>query len=365
MAEPIGIAVIGTGSIAEAHLYAYQKAAERVRLVAVVDTVETRARSVAERYGASTVLTDYRDVLSRDDVQAVSICTPPAWHVGISVDALRARKHVLCEKPVAPTLQGLDQIEAASDESGTVFSGVFQLRFGKGAMQLRIMLDDGSLGKLHLGMAETLWYRDAAYFAVPWRATWADQCGGVTVSQAIHLIDALIGALGVPVSVFARASGVRAMTECEETAVAVIHFESGAIGQVTSTVVATGPEISRFEIFGTAGSVHSRGSAYDATAEPMAIAMPDMREAEALGAALEQRVPHGYRMLHRPQVEDFLDAIEKGRPPMVGIPECRAVLNVTAGIYKSAMTGEVVQLPLQKDDPWYSELLPRGFKLEV
>ena len=166
----LGVAVIGTGSIAEAHLYSYKQEGERADLVAVVDVDEARARTAAGRYGVPDVYADYRDVLARDDVDVVSICAPPFLHVQMAVDSLLAGKHVLCEKPVAPTLSELDRIEEAERKSGKVFSGVFQLRFGKGAQQMRILLDEGRFGKVHLGLAETLWYRDDAYYdQVAWR----------------------------------------------------------------------------------------------------------------------------------------------------------------------------------------------------
>ena len=345
MPEPIGVAVIGTGSVADAHLYSYQKS-ERARLVAVCDVVETRAARAAERFEAESSCTDYRDLLRREDVQAISICTPPALHVEISVDALNSGKHVLCEKPVSPTLEGLDAIAEAQRGSGKVFSGVFQLRFGKGAQQLRIAVDEGRLGRIHLGVAETLWYRGEDYFSVPWRATWAEQCGGVTVSQAIHLVDALIWYLGDPRTVFAQADEFRGLTECEETCVAVVRFAGGAVGQITSTVVATGPEKSRLELYGTEASAVSQGTVYDATASAFEIGCPDPKAAQDIHDELEERVPRGYTILHRPQVEDFLDAIIEGREPLVGVPECRSALQLTAGIYKSAMTGERVDLPL-------------------
>ncbi len=363
MSGRVRVGIIGTGSIADAHLYAYQKAEGRAKIAAVVDVQQDRAARAAERFGVPEIMTDYRTLLARDDIDAVSICTPPSLHVEMSVAALAAGKHVLCEKPVAPTLSDLDRIEQAQKESGSIFSGVFQLRFGKGAQQLRWLLDEGRMGKIHLGMAETLWYRDADYFAVPWRATWADQCGGVTVSQAIHLIDALIWCLGRPTRVYASASTVRALTECEETCVAVIDFENGAIGQITSTVAAAGPEKSRLEVFGTTGSASSTGTAYDSTSEPFAIGMPDPAVAEKLAAEMEEKVPRAYRMLHRGQVEDFLSAIVDARPPAIGVDECRAVLQVTAGIYKSAMTGQAVDLPISPDDPWYNTLVPGGAML--
>ena len=187
MDEPIGVAVIGAGGIADSHLYSYQRLGERVRRVAVVD--ESRAARAAERFEFDEALTSYQDVLARDDVQAVSICTPPFLHVEMSTAALRAGKHVLCEKPAAATLAGLDEIEAAAQESGRIFSGVFQLRFGRGAQQLRMLADEGKFGRFHLCLAETMWYRaDAYYDDVAWRGRWDTEAGGATVSQAVHII---------------------------------------------------------------------------------------------------------------------------------------------------------------------------------
>lgn len=361
---PLGIAVIGTGSIAEAHLYSYQREPERARLVAVVDVAEDRARAAADRYGAPEVHSDYRQMLARDDIDAVSICTPPFLHVPMAVDALAAAKHVLCEKPVAPTLSELDRIEEAQRASGKVFSGVFQLRFGKGAQQLRILLDEGRFGSLHLAIADTLWFRDDAYYdEVSWRGTWDQECGGVTVSQAIHLIDALVWFLGEPKSVFARAGSFRQNIDVDDSSVAVIQFESGAIGQVTSTVSASGPERSRLEIYGSNLSAVSQGPVYDATSEPFALSSPVAPNAEAIQKEIEGRVPRAYRLLHRGSINDFLTAIHDGRDPLANINACRTALQVTTAIYKSAMTGQPVDLPIAHDDPFYTALPPAGYEL--
>lgn len=364
MGKQTGVAIVGTGAIAEAHIFAYEREAERARLVAVVDIERARAEDAAGRHGVKNVLTDYREALARDDVQAVSICTPPFTHVEIATAALRAGKHVLCEKPAAGTLAGLDAIEQAQKKSGAVFSGVFQLRFGKGARQLRLLLDDGRFGRLHLGIAETLWFRDRAYYEdVWWRGNWEHECGGVTVSQAVHLIDLLVWYLGEPVSVFAEAGVFRTDTETDDVSVAVVRFESGAIGQITSTVSAFGEERSRVELYGSELTAVSQGSAYAASSEPFLLSGPDEEKMEAARQEAEDRIPMGYRVLHRGAVADFLDAIESGRPPMVGIEACRAALQVTTGIYKSAMTGRPVELPIRKEDPFYRELPPAGFGL--
>lgn len=361
MSEPVRVAVIGAGGIAEAHLYAWSREPERAKIVALADVDEARAKAVAERFGVPDVVTDYHELLSRDDVDAVSICTPPHIHVPISVEALSAGKNVLCEKPVSPAPAGIDEIEAAQKASGKVFSGVFQLRFGRGAQQVRALLDEGKFGRLHLGVAETLWARDDAYYGVPWRGAWATECGGVTVSQAIHVIDAMVWFLGEPRTVFAQAGTFRAPIESDDTAAAIIRFANGAIGQITSTVTAFGEERSRLEVYGTRLSAVSAGSAYDSTSEPFKLGCSKPEEVATLVADIDERFPRGYKMLHRGQVNDFIEAIEGKHPPLAGIDACRTAVHVTAGIYKSAMSGQPVALPLAKDDPFYSALPPEGY----
>jgi|FLYL01.1.fsa_nt_gi predicted dehydrogenase len=364
MGRPIGVGVIGAGGIAEAHLFAYSREPERARLVAVADVDEGRARSAAERFGVAHFYTDYRELLARADVEAVSICAPPFLHVPMSVEALEAGKHVLCEKPVAPTLAGLDAIAAAQRSAGRVFAGVFQLRFGRGAQQVRALLDEGRFGRLHLGLAETLWYRgDDYYRQAAWRGSWRQEAGGVTVSQAIHLIDCLAWFMGRPVAVYAAAGTFRAPIEQDDTAAAIVRFEGGAIGQISSTVSALGPERSRLELYGTRLAALSQGKAYDSTAEPFAFYGANEEESAAVQDEMERRFPKGYRVLHRGAVADFLAAIEEGRPPLVGVEECRTALNITAGIYKSAMTGAPAELPLSPADPFYHELPPPGYAL--
>jgi predicted dehydrogenase len=364
MNEPIGVAVIGAGGIADSHLYSYQRLGERVRRVAVVDVDESRAARAAERFEFDEALLSYQDVLARDDVHAVSICTPPFLHVEMSVAALQAGKHVLCEKPVAPTLSGLDEIEAAARESGCIFSGVFQLRFGRGAQQLRALADEGKLGDLHLGLAETMWWRaDAYYDDVAWRGKWSTEAGGATVSQAVHIIDMLIWLMGEPERIYAEANSLRPNIEVDDNSIAIVRFKSGAIGQITNTVSAQSEQRSLLEFHGSKLSAISQGPVYDATVEPFLLSSADEAYAASLQLEMEERMPKGYRMLHRGSVTNFIEAIAEGRSPAVTIDDCRRALQVTTAIYESAMTQQPVTLPIEKDDPFYSGLPPDGFAL--
>jgi len=362
MTHPIGIGIIGTGEISVLHAAAYQALGERVRLAAVADIDMDRARALAGHFSIPAVHEDYQQVLADPDVQAVSICTPPFLHVQQSVEALQAGKHVLCEKPVAPNMAGLDRIAAAQRGSGRVFSGVFQGRFGRGARQVKALIERGRFGRLLLGFTHTLWMRDAAYYGVWWRGSWAQECGGASVSQALHGIDMLLWLMGEPSHLYAEADTLKMDIEVEDTAAAVVRFRSGALGQVLATVNCQDNR-SRLEIYGTALHAVSSEDAYQPTKEPFRLSAADPAYLESVQKEADELVPSGPPYLHLGMVEDFVGALEEGREPLVTVAECRRSLELVTALYRSAMTGETVSFPIEKTDPFYSSIPPEGMSL--
>jgi predicted dehydrogenase len=270
---------------------------------------------------------------------------------------------VLCEKPVSPTLAGLDSIEGAQRESGALFAGVFQHRAGQGGRQVKALLDLGRFGKLRFGLSETLWQRDQEYYDVWWRGTWEQEAGGATMGQGIHSIDTLIWLMGEPESVTGDAATVKLDIGVEDTALASVRFRNGAMGQIIVTVNAQDNR-SRLEIFGDELQAVSSESPYDPTREPFRLSsiVPSVAENAAEEAA--DLVPDGAKHLHVPVLGDFVDAIQQRRDPMVSVRECRRSMELITGMYKSAMTGERVTFPIAPDDPWYSQIPAAGFGLK-
>jgi len=362
MSEPIGIGIIGAGEISILHAAAYRDMGDRVRLAAVADVELARAQFLAERLSIPTVYDDYQNLLADPDVQAVSICTPPFLHVPQSVEALEAGKHVLCEKPVAPNMAGLDRIAAAERASGRVFSGVFQSRFGRGARQVKALIERGRFGRLLLGFTHTLWMRDAAYYGVWWRGSWAQECGGASVSQALHGIDLLLWFMGEPSHLYAEADTLKMDIEVEDTAAAVVRFRSGALGQVLTTVNCQDNR-SRLEIYGTTLHAVSSEDAYQSTKEPFHLSAADPAYLESVQREADELAPSGPPYLQIGMVEDFVGALEEGREPLVTVAECRRSLELVTALYRSAMTGEAVSFPIEKTDPFYSCIPPEGMSL--
>ncbi len=365
MADQLGIGIIGAGGISHSHLLAYRSKTNRdlARVVAIADIDEARAKEQAQQYEIEHVFTDWREMVAHPAVHAISICTPPFLHVEQSAAALRAGKHVLCEKPVAPTLAGLDEIAAAEREGGANFEGVFQHRVGQGAQQVKALLERGRFGRLVFGLSETLWQRPQEYYDVWWRGTWEQECGGVTMGHGIHSIDMLAWLMGEPESLIADATTVQLKIDVEDTSVATVRFRSGAIGQIIVTVNAQDNR-SRLEIFGADLQAVSTESPYDPTREPFRLtAIDPNRATRAMDEAMDLQ-PDTPRHLHVPMVHDFLRAIIDKRSPLVSIAECRRSMELITGMYKSAMTGQRVTFPIAVDDPFYSKIPPDGAALQ-
>ncbi len=362
MAAPIGVGIIGAGEISVLHAAACRDLGDRVRLVAVADIEEDRARTLAGHFAIPEVYDDYQRLLANPDVQAVTICTPPFLHVQQSVDALEAGKHVLCEKPVAESLAALDRIAAAAQASGLVFSGVFQHRFGRGAQQVKALIERGRFGRLLLGLTHTLWIRTPEYYEVWWRGSWERECGGASVSQGLHGIDMLLWLMGEPVALYAEAATLKADIEVEDTAAAVVRFRNGSIGQVLATVNCQDNR-SRLEVYGVELSAVSSEDAYQPTKDPFRLSAAEPAHLERVQKEAEELVPSGPQYLHLGMMEDFVGAIEDRRQPLVTVDECRRSLELVAALYRSAMTGEAVRFPIETADPFYSRIPPEGLSL--
>jgi UDP-N-acetyl-2-amino-2-deoxyglucuronate dehydrogenase len=363
MPDRLGISIIGAGDISRSHLLAFRSRTNRdlARVVGIADVDEARAKAQAATYGIGRTYATFEQALTDPEVDAVCICTPPFLHVEQSVAALRAGKHVLCEKPVSPTLAGLDTIAAAEREGGAVFSGVFQYRMGQGAQQLKALIESGRFGRLRFGLSETLWQRPQSYYDVWWRGTWEKESGGVSMAHGIHCIDTLMWLMGEPASLVADAATVKLDIDVEDTSVAIVRFRSGAIAQIAVTVNAQDNR-SRLEIFGDEVQAIS-ASPSAPTSIPFRLTSVDPAVAERARDEAARLVPDETKYLHVAVVHDFLRAIIEEHPPLVTVAECRRSMEIITGIYKSAMTGARVEFTIAPDDPFYRKIPPEGFGL--
>ncbi|MEK3722388.1 Gfo/Idh/MocA family protein [Paenibacillus sp. FSL H8-0034] len=188
------IAVIGAGSISEAHLTAYSVHPE-VELIAICDLNETRAQEKAERYGAGTTYTNYMELLQNPEIEAVSICTWNHMHAKIAIAALEAGKHVLCEKPLCKTVEEALNVQKAVHDSGKVLQVGYVRRYGTNVQTLRKFVDAGQLGEIYYAKASCLrrlgnpggWFSDSERSG-----------GGPLIDLGVHVIDLCWYLMGKP-----------------------------------------------------------------------------------------------------------------------------------------------------------------------
>lgn len=343
--SPIRFGVIGCGRIAPNHGQSILDSPKAI-LVAAADVILERAKAYTRKFGGQPY-SDYAELLKRPDVDAVSICTPSGMHSGIGIDAARAGKHVLVEKPMALSLKDADALIAACQQNGVNLGVVHQNRFNPAIVRLRKALEASRFGQLNQGSALVRWNRDQAYYdQAPWRGTWA-QDGGCLMNQSIHNIDLLQWMMGPVESVHAFTATRLRRIEAEDNAVAVLRFSSGALGLIESSVTVYPKNLEEtLAIFGATGTVSVGGVAVNRI-QAWRFAEGD-DEAQVLAEqAADPATVYGYG--HRPTIDAFVDAIRNdGDPPVPGT-EGRKALEIILAIYKSSRTGQPVQLPLQED----------------
>jgi predicted dehydrogenase len=190
----LGVAVVGAGSIASAHLDAY-RLEPRAAVVAVWDRHPERAAALADRYGVAQVHTSLRDLLGDDRVQAVSICTGNTSHAELAVAVLEAGRHVLVEKPLATTLTDALAVERAAATSGRVAQVGFVRRFSGNVVALKRFVDAGDLGEIYYARATNL--RRAGHPG-GWYGDKERSGGGPLIDIGSHVLDLCWYLMGRP-----------------------------------------------------------------------------------------------------------------------------------------------------------------------
>ena len=348
------VAIIGAGGISVAHIEAFLKFPDRCQIVAIADIYSDKAEARINEFQLSAkVVQDYKELLN-DDIDLVSVCTPPYTHAPIAIDFLRAGKHVLVEKPMASSLKECDEMNAAAQESGKILSVVAQNRFRTPMMNLKSVLDTGLMGKIVHAQVDSFWWRGHCYYDLWWRGTWEKEGGGCTLNHAVHHIDAFLWMMGRPTEVHAVMSNTsHDNAEVEDLSIAILRFPNGSLAQITSSVVHHGEE-QQLIFQGTDARVSvpwkikASKSKLNGFPEPH----PELEQKlESYYDSLPELTHEG----HEGQIDNVLRAIETGESVLIDGESGRATMELIMAIYKSASTGQPVQLPLDSEDAFYTK----------
>ncbi len=334
----IRFGLIGCGRVAPRHARSLAQLKE-TQLVAVADPKENRAVNFSAEYGA-VAYTDYRALLDRSDIDAVSICVPSGLHAAIAVNALEAGKHVLVEKPIAINLVDADRMIRLADAKDLRLGVVLQNRYNHPMQQLRTLIDENRLGRLYLGNACVRWYRPQSYYEDEWHGTWSMD-GGALMNQSIHHIDALQWFMGTVQSVYAYTATLGHQMEAEDVGVVILRFTSGALATIEGSTVTWPQNLEgSVAIFGEHGSVKIGGTALNR----ITLWKVDGQLEQESEILTSQRVdpPSVYGYSHREVIRDFAWAVQDGRSPTTPGREARKSLALVIAIYESARVGHEV-----------------------
>jgi predicted dehydrogenase len=360
--EKMRAAIIGTGAIAGNHMKALLSEPERVEVVAAVDVALENLNKFCDQHGIAHRYGDARAMFEAEKPDLVHICTPPASHYELSVMALKYGAHVVCEKPFVASLDELDRLQAVERESGRTCSVIFQWRFGSGAQHLKKLIERNELGRALVGVCNTLWYRDTAYYQVPWRGKWDTELGGVSTGHGIHAMDMFLWLLGDWDEVSAMMGTLDRQIEVEDVSMAHVRFSSGALGSIVNSVLS--PRQTSYVRFDFQRATVELEHLYAHSNEHWRYSIPESAPyTDEL--ARWQDIGKNVTGTQAAQLASILNALERGEAPLTTGAEARKTVEFLTSLYKSALTHQAVKRgSIGKDDPFYYHVYgaskPRG-----
>lgn len=333
----VNVGLIGCGRVARAHVAAL-KAAEHTRLVAVCDIKEDRAKAFAEETGAAPY-TDWRELLTRDDIDAIQICTPHYLHAEMAIAAANAGKHVLTEKPMAISVADADAMIEAARRNNVLLGVIFQNRYNDASQAIKQAIDSGRLGEIRGARAFITWDRSDDYYRnSDWKGTWDKEGGGVLIDQAIHTIDLMQWLIGEVDSIRATYdTRAHEYIHVDDVAEAYIKFKNGAIACVYANCFYVYDAPVYLEIVGTKGRAELVGS--EAT---IYIGNETLKVVQAQNEIVGKKY---WGSGHKRQIADFYYSVLKGEKPYIDGEAGKVAMCMVLAMYESARTGKTVKFP--------------------
>lgn len=354
------VGVAGVAGMGMFHVMSFPKH-EGVEVTALCDPWTKALEGAKGAAKDASTYTDFGEMCSSGEVDAVVIATPNSFHAEAVTTALRAGLHVYCEKPLAVTVSECRKIARLEAETKRTVQIGFQHRFQHGYASAKRIVASGEFGPLRRAdMRATDWFRPNAYFAKRgWRARWDAAGGGVLMMQAIHQLDSFLWICGTPSSVRAQAwrgrPGAEPPIQVEDDVYATLTFPGGANGMLSaSTLDPAG--LNRLEITCDRTTLLAEGDSLeqstweDATSQMLAHRTDIFNAPEVSGQTVP---PSGDAMTFDECVmaceADFVASALAGKPSSIGAVEATRSVEVANAIYLSSLIGEEVALPLDED----------------
>jgi UDP-N-acetyl-2-amino-2-deoxyglucuronate dehydrogenase len=327
------VGILGAGNISETHARA-ALSVPGVEIAAFCGQSADKVARLAGQYGGGAY-TDLDSFLAHRPMDFIAIGSPSGVHAQQGMAAVNRGLHVLVEKPIDVTTERADELIAAADRAGVRLGVFFQDRLRPAVAEMKRLVVDGVLGTPVIISGRVKWYRPPEYYSRSrWRGTLALDGGGALMNQAIHTVDLMLYLFG-PVKRVSGATATRIHSiEAEDTAVAVLEFESGALGTIEATTSAYPGYDRRIEMTGAEGTVileHDRLARVDLRSEAAAV---NTAAGDTTASASSPVVSDA--SAHARVIEDFVRAIRTNTAPACDGREGRRSVELVQAIYRSA-----------------------------
>ncbi|MGD1817765.1 MAG: Gfo/Idh/MocA family protein [Pleomorphochaeta sp.] len=350
----INIGIIGTGAIARIHIDSYKKFPKLCRIAAICDTVEEKAIEISKEKELDVkIYTDVNLMMKDSEIDAVSICLPPSLHSKFSILALNNKKNVLCEKPMATSIEECDLMIDAVNRNKKILSIVSQNRYKDEINKVNQILESNKIGKVHYANFNSLWWRSDIYYHLKYRGTWETDNGGCTMNHSIHYIDLMVMLFGMPKSVLAYFNNLNhPNSECEDISIAIFEYEDKVI-TFNSSLVSHGEQQS-ITIDGEEAQINIPWKVN--ASKSLANGFPTQNnEKEIEINEIYSSIENLEEIEHDAQIKHFLLAINDSTSPYISEVDGKKPVEIVMGIYKSAQEGKKVTFPIEKDDVYYKK----------
>jgi len=348
----VRLGIVGIGNMGSAHV-SWMPKIKNAELRAICDIDASKM----ERHPEIPHYTDSQSMIRSGQVDAVLVATPHYDHTTIGINALENGLHLLVEKPIsvhkADARRLIDAYRVHGESKGVVFGAMFNQRTDPHYQAIRRVVQSGELGAIQrTNWIITDWFRTETYYASGgWRATWAGEGGGVLLNQCPHNLDLFQWICGMPCRVRAFGGfGKYHNIEVEDEVTAYLEYPNGATG-VFVTTTGEAPGTNRLEIVGDRGKiVYENGQVLFTRTESSVVEVKNTSpELFASVPTWKCEIPvNGYGGQHQEILQNFVDAIETGKPLLAPAVEGIHSVELANAMILSALTGETIDLPLDE-----------------
>ncbi|MDR0795208.1 MAG: Gfo/Idh/MocA family oxidoreductase [Tannerella sp.] len=358
------LAIIGCGKVAHLHAKAIGNL-QNAKLAAVWSRTPESAEKMAAVYGAKPY-SDIGKMIRENNIDLAIVCNPHPFHKSVAVEAARAGANVLVEKPLASTLTDCDIIIDECRNAGVRLGVISQRRWYPPVQRVHKAIIEGKIGIPSLGTVNMLGWRDQKYYdSDPWRGTWDMEGGGVLVNQSPHSLDILLWFMGEVDEVYGVWRNLNhPYIEVDDTALAIVKFKNGGIGNIVVSNSQKPGIYGKVQVHGSNGAsvgVQTDGGAMFVAGMSSVLEPPvnDLWTVPGEELLLKEWVREDSEEFEKVdatvyyferQIEDFLQALDTNRQPLVTGEDGRRTVELFTAIYRSTRDNKPVKFPLEADN---------------